>query len=515
MSNTVASFLRSLKKAQLKVLCEDFGLPTNKNAPELRVDIFDFLKAHPGHSLPGFVSQNGEDVVVVSDNLGSSEDLEPAVSETSPQPGTSPRQGTSSQSKAGTNPQKRPSSAPADPASSAAYHSVSPTIYLSTATTTVTLHQNVQPVTTCSFRPICPVPVKQNPPITNLTNQTQIPLQPVSLTDLTQAVANMLQLQNNNDGSSTGVARSHGESSKNVLAFLRETNRRGLKFTGASHEDVEEFLTKFESVSKFFVLSDADMLLVLKEVIQGDALRYFKTHQQECNSWPSAQSAFKVVFRRYVDPIKLQTDVLQRTQLPNEKIDRYISVLKTLNNRLPVPIADDQLLPIVKHHLHPDYADMIKGQFIPSLDILAYICRGEEERRSQLSSYAPPPIHLLKDPELGNADRAHHEQESSPAAQRASNPWKPRIFRAEAMDKNDSVTPPKEDPPQSPVAKRRNLHCWNCREVGHSYFVCRKTPNVFCYNCGRPEVFTRDCGCGAKRFSRDGHRVFPKKNQEN
>ena len=42
------------------------------------------------------------------------------------------------------------------------------------------------------------------------------------------------------------------------------------------------------------------------------------------------------------------------------------------------------------------------------------------------------------------------------------------------------------------------LICWNCRESGHRFSVCRADRKVFCYGCGAPDTYLPDCQRCAK-----------------
>jgi len=40
---------------------------------------------------------------------------------------------------------------------------------------------------------------------------------------------------------------------------------------------------------------------------------------------------------------------------------------------------------------------------------------------------------------------------------------------------------------------RRPLKCWNCQEEGHRLQDCVEQPTVFCYGCGKPKIYKRNC----------------------
>lgn len=141
----------------------------------------------------------------------------------------------------------------------------------------------------------------------------------------------------------------------------------------------------------------------------------------------------------------------------------------------------------------------------------------------------PPPIHLLRDPELGftdstvakvrsnspgpsnftrtnnfsnsyssdtNANNQRYSLFSAPSTVssrfRSSSPSPNRLQVASANNVNKSVRF------TSPSRKEKDFLCYNCRGSGHSYFTCRAPPTRFCYNCGKQNVCTIDCDCKEK-----------------
>lgn len=87
-----------------------------------------------------------------------------------------------------------------------------------------------------------------------------------------------------------------------------------------------------------------------------------------------------------------------RGQLKDEKIDRFISIIKHLNSKLVNPMSDEELLDeILIENLTKEYAKMIRGKRIETIEDLANVCRREEAILHKHSIYEEPP-QRLRDP---------------------------------------------------------------------------------------------------------------------
>lgn len=201
--------------------------------------------------------------------------------------------------------------------------------------------------------------------------------------------------------------------------------------------------------------------------------------------------------------IQLHADMLQRTQLPGEKID--ISIIKTLNNKLPPPLSDRSLLEIVLHNLNLEYAQAIKGLRVRTIEDLAEIGREEEHFNAHMSRLKSPPRRLLEDPELGGPILSSNNSGPSSYLQVS------RALKYQSSSVVDSCgKTPNSEAKSSPLvsSRRDSRQCWDCRTKGHSYFVCRSKPTVFCHNCGKEEVFTLNCDCSPRRRYSSGEKHF-------
>lgn len=241
------------------------------------------------------------------------------------------------------------------------------------------------------------------PPLPNFNQPGNASNSSVDIANLTQALVNALQAVNKTAvPASTSFSKSlkpKPEDKSNAIAvktFLKEARERKLRFGGNIKEDVREFFKKLEKLRKYFPLADDVMVTVFPDLLIGAAARFVDTHPELCVDWEETKALFLDVFSPFVSPNQLKADMHERTQVTHERIDYYVSLMKTMNERLPKPMSDDAFLEMIIENLTPEYTDMIRDKEVDSLEELAEICRNGEKIVERKKRYKPPPARLLK-----------------------------------------------------------------------------------------------------------------------
>lgn len=64
-----------------------------------------------------------------------------------------------------------------------------------------------------------------------------------------------------------------------------------------------------------------------------------------------------------------------------------------------------------------------------------------------------------------------------------------------------SVTTDAPDPSRDPSKQTRQTNdmCWRCGQKGHFRPECTNKARMFCWNCKRDSVLTRDCDCQRRK----------------
>lgn len=314
-------------------------------------------------------------------------------------------------------------------------------------------------------------------------------------------------------GSIAAALPNNNNNSSSPHLFLQECSRRHLKFSGERSENISSFLRSFNKAAELFNFKDEDKLKCLPELLQGNAAVWYKVNKNKFLSWVTLVKELNDVYGKFHSEKQAKLDLLQRTQVYQESIDHFVSCLQDLNNKLCVPLSDSELLSLTLENIHPDYMDVFLMRTPQTIEELKREGREAEVRKYRKKSYRPPPSRLLVDDEFGDLSTPNKDIKSTP-----SNVTPPRFgarVRTTASQVQDEVSVPDTqvnvneidnelevlavNKPTSTYKSESGSNvvvtCWNCRVTGHRYSDCREPRQVFCYRCGRPNVYSPDCTC--------------------
>ena len=246
-----------------------------------------------------------------------------------------------------------------------------------------------------------------------------------------------------------------------ILDMLKECGRRNIKFSGERSENVNTFIRELDKVSKLFYIDDIYKIQVLKELLSGPAALWIQANFANCQNLVLLVNALKENYKSYCSETQREIDLLQRSQAPGENISSFVACVKVINSRLEKPKSIEDCLRICLSNLHPQYLDVLYEPEPTSFGELERRGAALEKKRAMKDAYHPPPMRLLNDEEFGKV--------CSPSNQ-----------RSEISLIN---------------VKGQKLSCWNCLKDGHGFQNCREERRIFCYKCGKQNVYSPDCKC--------------------
>lgn len=238
--------------------------------------------------------------------------------------------------------------------------------------------------------------------------------------------------------------------------FQKECSRRNIRFGGESNERLDVFLRDLATVRRLFPLDEAELLDVFPLLLTGAAASYFEANRHRLLTWQACEDQLKQVYLPTDYEHLMCRDIFLRTQLPDEKIDHFLSILENVNNMLQVPHLEVDLVGIAVHNLHPTYRQAVAGKTFRTMQDLATCCRQVENAQSLAKQYEPPPSRLLTDPMF-----APHRTKMA-----ASKPSQPLQLKTSANNTSQNVKP--VVPSAGPSV------CFSCRLPGHMARECPK-----------------------------------------
>ena len=172
------------------------------------------------------------------------------------------------------------------------------------------------------------------------------------------------------------------------MTLLKQMN---VQFAGKPKEDVEEFLQKIADARNFVKFTDEDILSMVPMILTDNALHWARAHFE---NWHSLNEFAAALRRQYGIPdfqVRLQNEIINRTQGRSEPISSYVSGLQRLMNRLQPRWPLEQQLDRAHLNLNPYYADRIERSKYSTFDELQRLGQEVEIRKERARMYHSPP----------------------------------------------------------------------------------------------------------------------------
>lgn len=239
---------------------------------------------------------------------------------------------------------------------------------------------------------------------------------PVRATDqLSQLIDALMRLSP--QGSDHEEARLRG--------LTNDIGRWNLRFDGDEGEGVNLFLERADAFKEYKRVSDEEMWGLVPEMIGMKVTQWLRANLFSISSW----GEFKREIRRAYLPvgydIRLKKDMFARTQGEGERVNEYITVLRTMNARLENSLEEGELLSLALDNLHPFYLTKITSLSIHSFTELVSVGAEIEARQERCKLYRPPPRpNEMVDREFGYVPTAEREVQGGTNATKAENCWR-------------------------------------------------------------------------------------------
>ncbi len=225
-----------------------------------------------------------------------------------------------------------------------------------------------------------------------------------------------------------------------IAKTMNQIRKWGCHYNG---KDPLAFLERITELQGQYRYSSEIMLQGVPEFLRGDALAWYRNRGGDWRTWEEFIQAFTKHFVPRQYRARLAREVQDRRQKPGETFEKYSTHIMTLMRRAGT-FSREEMVDRVYENLRADYKMFIRYEHATSIDAI-------EERAYEFEE-------LMKDKEQEN-----REAKRAITATAAAVPY----------DKQST--------------------CWRCKQRGHTRFDCRNVPKKFCSQCGRDNVFTRDC----------------------
>lgn len=260
-----------------------------------------------------------------------------------------------------------------------------------------------------------------------------------------------------------------------------------LKYKGTSSGlHVDDFLLRVETLAQSLDIDLNRLAMGMPFILEGEAQEWFWIFQREHpnSDWQFFRDAMSHQFSRVENQFEIWDQIRSRKQKVSETFGQFYIAVAAIAGRLRPPLEEAQMIELLRanmnHNLRtallyqPSYSlrqlhdsAMQFEKLQTSVTDFSREARPPQRRISELAYVEPPPVPYCPDP-IPSANSSRQTFDLYPLYETV-----------------DAI---------SAANKAEKLVCWNCDEVGHTFFDCTvATKNVFCYGCGAKNTYRPTC----------------------
>lgn len=218
--------------------------------------------------------------------------------------------------------------------------------------------------------------------------------------------------------------------------------------------------------------SDETLIASFHILLKGKAETWFWAYLRQAPN--TSLNEVKRAMRKQFDRAENECDkivrIIERRQLPKESFDDFFTEVIAMNSRLSQPMSDMKMIDLIKNNVKDSVGSLLFMDDSIDLDSLRdagrraerYVIRQNQQRSRRFVS------------EIEENNGAENNLENN--------------HEVEAFKFHKNLNHVKNNIDTS------RFKCWNCDQVGHSFYDCpSKERKLFCYRCGEKNVTTPQC----------------------
>ena len=216
-------------------------------------------------------------------------------------------------------------------------------------------------------------------------------------------------------------------------------------------KNLYSFLERVQELQRAYLISDAQLIRGLPELLKGDALLWYRNCASEIFTWEELELNLRKYFLSPRELRHLDQQIYDRRQGPVEPIRPYVTSLLTLMRRRG-NFRPERVVVTLYYNMRPNLRLFIRRTEIDSPNDLIQRVEEIEEVQGQL-------------------------------------------YQDSRTENKTNIRPKKQPTSTIQPAYDRFQCCWRCKQRGHDRFSCNNRARKFCSWCGKDDIFSKNCHC--------------------
>lgn len=239
--------------------------------------------------------------------------------------------------------------------------------------------------------------------------------------------------------------------------------------------DAYDFIFRIEKQARIHGISAQTLLIGIGDLLEGRAAQWFWTFQQQRinATWDQLKTAF---MRRYAahrdSDFEIRAKIEARKQRHGESFNDFCQDVEALEVRLTHRMQENVMVEVLKRNMSMPLQKALWRDRITSVDDLLDICNDYERICEEENLQASRQRNRISELSQLQTDQSLYAQNTD--------------FLSGESHVVDAL--------QSGMTRNDLTICWNCKEIGHPFTLC-KSPrqHLFCFSCGMSGVVKASC----------------------
>lgn len=286
--------------------------------------------------------------------------------------------------------------------------------------------------------------------------------------------------------------------------------RWSIRFPGNNNLTMDEFIFRVETLAEADGIPQASLILGLHLLLEKRAADVYWNHRRKypLATWDHLKCILLERYATQESDIELRKSIADRRQLTGESFADFCLDIENLAARMRRPMDEGELIEYLRNNMSFRLQDALMLHPTFTIRELQSHCRRFERVWMSQSQFTRRTVGRVNEVDTA-ADMMPIEQPVNEATytRMNNNDFQPVLIpdeinaiqsRVGAMHLNPSVN------------RAEYMVCWNCADLGHSFFDCVAPRTVFCYGCGAKNIYKPQCqNCHSGNGRRGGSNSGP------